>query len=96
MALTPFILRLQSLVACLGGAFIGGIVDRMAKDFRHCRAGLPDLVVLNSSNSSYKVRSRELAALNKLFTFFCEFKALHDLNNQECHVVAAGGGEGAQ
>lgn len=27
----------------------------MSKDYRHCRAGLPDLVVWNTSNNSYKV-----------------------------------------
>ncbi|KAJ8407715.1 hypothetical protein AAFF_G00267590 [Aldrovandia affinis] len=45
----------QSLVACLGGAFLGGIVRRMAQDYRHCRAGLPDLVVWNTSNHTYKL-----------------------------------------
>ncbi|XP_068458237.1 fanconi-associated nuclease 1 [Clinocottus analis] len=45
----------QSLVSCMGGAFLGGIVTRMSKDYRHCRAGLPDLVVWNTSNNSYKL-----------------------------------------
>ncbi|CAB1429516.1 unnamed protein product [Pleuronectes platessa] len=39
----------QSLVSCLGGAFLGGVTARMSKDYRHCRAGLPDLVVWNTS-----------------------------------------------
>lgn len=52
----------QSLVACLGGAFLGGVIARMAKDYRHCRGGLPDLVVWNSSNNSYKVRSPAILA----------------------------------
>lgn len=47
----------QSLVSCLGGAFLGGVIARMAKDYRHCRAGLPDLVVWNTSDHTYKVRS---------------------------------------
>uniref|UniRef100_A0A3P9KPV2 Fanconi-associated nuclease n=1 Tax=Oryzias latipes TaxID=8090 RepID=A0A3P9KPV2_ORYLA len=46
----------QSLVACFGGFFLSGIVERMAKDYRHCRGGLPDLVVWNTSNNTYKVR----------------------------------------
>ncbi|KAM6960641.1 fanconi-associated nuclease 1 [Aplochiton taeniatus] len=45
----------QSLVSCLGGAFLGRIVTRMSKDYRHCRGGLPDLVVWNTSNNSYKL-----------------------------------------
>lgn len=49
---------LQSLVSCLGGAFLGGVIARMSKDYRHCRAGLPDLVVWNTSEHTYKVRSQ--------------------------------------
>lgn len=29
----------------------------MSKDYRHCRAGLPDLVVWNTSENTYKVKS---------------------------------------
>uniref|UniRef100_A0A8K9V364 Fanconi-associated nuclease n=1 Tax=Oncorhynchus mykiss TaxID=8022 RepID=A0A8K9V364_ONCMY len=47
--------RAQSLVSCLGGSFLGGMITRMAKDYRHCRAGLPDLVVWNTSNNTYKL-----------------------------------------
>ncbi|KAI7802181.1 hypothetical protein IRJ41_002648 [Triplophysa rosa] len=45
----------QSLVACLGGHFLSGVVLIMAKDYRHCRAGLPDLLVWNTSNRKYKL-----------------------------------------
>lgn len=45
----------QSLVSCLGGAFLAGMITRMAKDYRHCRAGLPDLVVWSTSANSYKL-----------------------------------------
>ncbi|XP_059362450.1 fanconi-associated nuclease 1 [Carassius carassius] len=45
----------QSLVACLGGQFLSGVVLRMAKDYRHCRGGLPDLVVWSTSNKKYKL-----------------------------------------
>ncbi|XP_056621483.1 fanconi-associated nuclease 1 isoform X1 [Triplophysa dalaica] len=45
----------QSLVACLGGHFLSGVVLRMGKDYRHCRAGLPDLLVWNTSNRKYKL-----------------------------------------
>lgn len=55
--IATFVLYLQSLVSCLGGAFLGGVIARMSKDYRHCRAGLPDLVVWNTSNNHYKVRS---------------------------------------
>ncbi|KAG7473421.1 hypothetical protein MATL_G00095650 [Megalops atlanticus] len=45
----------QSLVSCLGGPFLGGMVRRMAEDYRHCRGGLPDLVVWSTSNNTYKL-----------------------------------------
>ncbi|CAN9499424.1 unnamed protein product [Ophioblennius macclurei] len=45
----------QSLVACFGGEFLSGVISRMAKDYRHCRGGLPDLVVWNTSDKSYKL-----------------------------------------
>lgn len=74
----------QSLVACLGGAFLGGVIARMAKDYRHCRAGLPDLVVWNTSAHTYKVRSPFLDQQSG------SKRALNSL------LGAAGGGEGAQ
>ncbi|XP_074533123.1 fanconi-associated nuclease 1 [Halichoeres trimaculatus] len=45
----------QSLVSCMGGAFLGGIIARMSKDYRHCRGGLPDLVVWSTLNNTYKL-----------------------------------------
>lgn len=35
----------------------------MSKDYRHCRGGLPDLVVWNTSNNTYKVRSHHILAV---------------------------------
>lgn len=67
-----FILFLQSLVSCLGGAFLGGVIARMSKDYRHCRAGLPDLVVWNTSNNSYKVS--HILALSNIFFFIYGFR----------------------
>ncbi|XP_018602270.2 fanconi-associated nuclease 1 [Scleropages formosus] len=45
----------QSLVSCLGGPFLAGLVQQMAKDYRHCRGGLPDLVVWSTQSSKYKL-----------------------------------------
>lgn len=47
----------------MGGAFLAGIIARMSKDYRHCRAGLPDLVVWNTSNNSYKVNPQLILLL---------------------------------
>ncbi|XP_037539505.1 fanconi-associated nuclease 1 [Nematolebias whitei] len=82
----------QSLVACLGGAFLGGIVDRMAKDFRHCRAGLPDLVVWNSSNSSFKlveVKGPNDRLSHKQQIWLDELQKL-GADVEVCHVAATG------
>uniref|UniRef100_UPI00358E825A fanconi-associated nuclease 1 n=1 Tax=Myxine glutinosa TaxID=7769 RepID=UPI00358E825A len=45
----------QELVACLGGPVLAGICRRLARDLRHCRAGLPDLVVWNSKSRKCKL-----------------------------------------
>lgn len=44
---------------------------RMSKDYRHCRAGLPDLVVWNTSNNSFKVRPHYIL----LLAWICGFKS---------------------
>lgn len=48
-------LLLQSLVSCLGGMFLSGVFRRLSKDLRHCRGGLPDLVVWRTHTNHFKV-----------------------------------------
>ncbi|XP_075391989.1 fanconi-associated nuclease 1 isoform X2 [Tenrec ecaudatus] len=45
----------QDLVSCLGGCVLSSVFRQLATDFRHCRAGLPDLVVWNSQNHHFKL-----------------------------------------
>lgn len=45
----------QELVSCLGGPILSGVCRRLAVDFRHCRGGLPDLVVWDSQSRRVKV-----------------------------------------
>lgn len=82
----------QSLVSCLGGAFLAGMIARMSKDYRHCRAGLPDLVVWSTSNNSYKIvevkgPSDRLSQKQQIW-----LDELHKLGAdvEVCHVVATG------
>lgn len=49
------VFRVQDLVSCLGGHILSGVCRRLAVDFRHCRGGLPDLVVWSSRNHRCKV-----------------------------------------
>ncbi|XP_013876955.1 fanconi-associated nuclease 1 [Austrofundulus limnaeus] len=82
----------QSLVACLGGAFLSGIVDRMAKDYRHCRGGLPDLVVWNTSDNSYKlveVKGPNDRLSHKQQIWLDELQKL-GADVEVCHVTAIG------
>uniref|UniRef100_A0A8C1DPX6 Fanconi-associated nuclease n=1 Tax=Cyprinus carpio carpio TaxID=630221 RepID=A0A8C1DPX6_CYPCA len=83
----------QSLVACLGGHFLSGVVLRMAKDYRHCRGGLPDLVVWSTSNKKYKlveVKGPNDRLSQKQQIWLDE---LHKLGAdvEVCHVTAIGG-----
>ncbi|XP_038128827.1 fanconi-associated nuclease 1 [Cyprinodon tularosa] len=82
----------QSLVACLGGAFLGGVIDRMAKDYRHCRGGLPDLVVWNTSNNTYKlveVKGPNDRLSQKQQIWLDELQKL-GADVEVCHVTATG------
>ncbi|XP_029991545.1 fanconi-associated nuclease 1 [Sphaeramia orbicularis] len=82
----------QSLVSCLRGPFLAGVIARMAKDYRHCRGGLPDLVVWNTSNNTYKlveVKGPNDRLSQKQQIWLDE---LHKLGAdvEVCHVAATG------
>ncbi|XP_053479163.1 fanconi-associated nuclease 1 [Ictalurus furcatus] len=82
----------QSLVACLGGQFLSGVVLRMSKDYRHSRGGLPDLVVWNTSNSSYKlveVKGPNDRLSQKQQIWLDELQKL-GADVEVCHVTAIG------
>ncbi|KAM4618224.1 fanconi-associated nuclease 1-like [Polymixia lowei] len=82
----------QSLVSCLGGAFLGGIITRMAKDYRHCRGGLPDLVVWSTSNNTYKlveVKGPNDRLSQKQQIWLDELQKL-GADVEVCHVTAIG------
>uniref|UniRef100_A0A671VRE2 Fanconi-associated nuclease n=1 Tax=Sparus aurata TaxID=8175 RepID=A0A671VRE2_SPAAU len=82
----------KSLVSCMGGAFLGGVISRMSKDYRHCRAGLPDLVVWNTSNNSYKVvevKGPSDRLSQKQQIWLDELQKL-GADVEVCHVVATG------
>lgn len=54
----------------------------MSKDYRHCRAGLPDLVVWNTSNNSYKVSPQQL-----LLALWRRLENNHAVENLKCFNV---------
>uniref|UniRef100_A0A8D2M1M2 Fanconi-associated nuclease n=1 Tax=Zonotrichia albicollis TaxID=44394 RepID=A0A8D2M1M2_ZONAL len=47
--------QVQSLVSCLGGRFLSGVFQRLSRDLRHCRGGLPDLLVWRSHSQRFKL-----------------------------------------
>ncbi|XP_035520784.1 fanconi-associated nuclease 1 [Morone saxatilis] len=82
----------QSLVSCMGGAFLGGVIARMSKDYRHCRGGLPDLIVWNTSNNSYKlveVKGPNDRLSQKQQIWLDELQKL-GADVEVCHVEATG------
>ncbi|KAG7281003.1 hypothetical protein CRUP_016635 [Coryphaenoides rupestris] len=82
----------QSLVSCLGGAFLAGMITRMAKDYRHCRAGLPDLVVWSTSANTYKlveVKGPTDRLSQKQQIWLDELQKL-GADVEVCHVTAIG------
>ncbi|XP_038169618.1 fanconi-associated nuclease 1 [Arvicola amphibius] len=82
----------QDLVSCLGGPVLSGVCRRLAADFRHCRGGLPDLVVWNSQSHHYKlveVKGPSDRLSCKQMIWLDELQKL-GAEVEVCHVVAVG------
>ncbi|NXD22433.1 FAN1 nuclease, partial [Spelaeornis formosus] len=85
--------QVQSLVSCLGGAFLSGVLRRLSRDLRHCRAGLPDLLVWCSHSLRFKlveVKGPHDRLSPKQMLWLSE---LHKLGAavEVCHVQDVGG-----
>ncbi|XP_051031882.1 LOW QUALITY PROTEIN: fanconi-associated nuclease 1 [Phodopus roborovskii] len=82
----------QDLVSCLGGPVLSGVCRRLVADFRHCRGGLPDLVVWNSENHRCKlveVKGPSDRLSCKQMIWLDELQKL-GAEVEVCHVVAVG------
>ncbi|XP_010598467.2 fanconi-associated nuclease 1 isoform X1 [Loxodonta africana] len=82
----------QDLVSCLGGPVLSGVCRRLAADFRHCRGGLPDLVVWNSQSHRFKlveVKGPNDRLSPKQMLWLDELQKL-GAEVEVCHVVAVG------
>lgn len=82
----------QSLVSCFGGPFLSGVCMRLSKDLRHCRGGLPDLVVWNTKNCNFKVvevKGPNDRLSQKQMIWLDELRKL-GADVEVCHVVAIG------
>nr|XP_012620073.1 fanconi-associated nuclease 1 isoform X2 [Microcebus murinus] len=82
----------QDLVSCLGGPVLSGVCRRLAADFRHCRGGLPDLVVWNSQSHRCKlveVKGPNDRLSHKQMIWLDELQKL-GAEVEVCHVVAVG------
>ncbi|XP_071611064.1 fanconi-associated nuclease 1 isoform X1 [Heliangelus exortis] len=83
----------QSLVSCLGGMFLSGVFRRLSKDLRHCRGGLPDLVVWCTHTHQFKlveVKGPNDRLSHKQILWLSELKQL-GATVEVCHVQAVGG-----
>ncbi|XP_071070502.1 fanconi-associated nuclease 1 isoform X4 [Dasypus novemcinctus] len=82
----------QDLVSCLGGPVLSGVCRRLASDFRHCRGGLPDLVVWSSQSRRYKlveVKGPNDRLSHKQMIWLDELQKL-GAEVEVCHVAAVG------
>ncbi|XP_073474969.1 fanconi-associated nuclease 1 [Aquarana catesbeiana] len=82
----------QSLVSCLGGSLLSGLCRKMSKDIRHCKGGLPDLVVWNVQKQIYKiveVKGPTDRLSHKQMVWLHELKKM-GADTEVCHVVAIG------
>ncbi|XP_053573530.1 fanconi-associated nuclease 1 [Bombina bombina] len=84
--------QVQSLVSCFGGPFLSGVCKIMSKNIRHCRGGLPDLVVWNLQRKHYKlveVKGPNDRLSHKQMLWLHELKKL-GADVEVCHVVSIG------
>ncbi|XP_057576316.1 fanconi-associated nuclease 1 isoform X2 [Hippopotamus amphibius kiboko] len=82
----------QDLVSCLGGPILSGVCRRLAMDFRHCRGGLPDLVVWRSQSHCIKlveVKGPNDRLSQKQMLWLDELRRL-GADVEVCHVAAVG------
>ncbi|XP_049561622.1 fanconi-associated nuclease 1 isoform X3 [Orcinus orca] len=82
----------QDLVSCLGGPILSGVCRRLAMDFRHCRGGLPDLVVWSSQSHRVKlveVKGPSDRLSQKQMIWLDELHRL-GADVEVCHVAAVG------
>ncbi|XP_074862497.1 fanconi-associated nuclease 1 [Carettochelys insculpta] len=82
----------QSLVSCFGGPFLSGVCRRLSKDLRHCRGGLPDLVVWSTHEHRCKlveVKGPNDRLSHKQMIWLSELKKL-GAAVEVCHVAAVG------
>lgn len=82
----------QDLVSCLGGPVLSGVCRRLAQDFRHCRGGLPDLVVWGSQDHRFKlveVKGPNDRLSHKQMVWLDELQRL-GADVEVCHVTAVG------
>ncbi|KAM3828217.1 fanconi-associated nuclease 1 [Vipera latastei] len=82
----------QSLVCCFGGPFLSGVCRRLSRDLRHCRGGLPDLVVWRTEDRQFKlveVKGPGDRLSHKQMVWLDELQTL-GASVEVCHVVAVG------
>ncbi|XP_036290509.1 fanconi-associated nuclease 1 isoform X1 [Pipistrellus kuhlii] len=82
----------QDLASCLGGPVLSGVCRRLAQDFRHCRGGLPDLVVWSSRDHRAKlveVKGPNDRLSHKQMVWLDELRRL-GADVEVCHVAAVG------
>uniref|UniRef100_UPI00398F5816 fanconi-associated nuclease 1 n=1 Tax=Pristiophorus japonicus TaxID=55135 RepID=UPI00398F5816 len=82
----------QSLVSCLGGLFLSGVCRILAKNLRHSRGGLPDLVVWSSHSLQYKlveVKGPSDRLSHKQTVWLDQLRRL-GADAEVCHVSAVG------
>ncbi|XP_038602809.1 fanconi-associated nuclease 1 [Tachyglossus aculeatus] len=82
----------QDLSSCFGGCFLSGVCRKLVTDLRHCRGGLPDLVVWNTQDKHFKlveVKGPNDRLSHKQMIWLDELRKL-GAEVEVCHVVAVG------
>ncbi|XP_022106779.1 fanconi-associated nuclease 1-like [Acanthaster planci] len=82
----------KGLLACLGGEFLSAIAERILRDHRHCRGGMPDLTVWCPVSGKFKlveVKGPGDRLSHKQILWIDFFLSL-GVDAEVCHVTAIG------
>ncbi|XP_077988442.1 fanconi-associated nuclease 1-like [Glandiceps talaboti] len=85
--------HVKGLVSCMGGEVLSGIGRRILRDHRHCRGGVPDLVVWNTVNNTFKiveVKGPNDRLAHKQILWIDYLNSI-GATAEVCHVTAVGG-----
>ncbi|XP_038072223.1 fanconi-associated nuclease 1-like [Patiria miniata] len=82
----------KGLLVCLGGEFLSAVAERILRNHRHCRGGMPDLTVWNPDTGKFKLVEVKGPGdrLSQKQILWIDFFLSLGVDAEVCHVTAIG------